>query len=151
MVLEGKDPNEMATELSALANKVEFSFIIDQLTFLRKGGRCSSLSALGANLLKLKPSIGVNKTGTLAVDKKYRGTFEKVLPFFLEDHLSERHSIVPEKTMLVTTSCPPEWEELAIHEVEKHTGHVIEDLFNAGCTICSHSGPKALGLVVLKK
>lgn len=119
MILEGKNPQEIASELRILANKIEFSFIIDQLTFLHKGGRYSSLSALGANLLKLKPSIAVNKTETLALDKKYRGTFEKVLPAFLKDHLSERHTIYPEKTMLITTGCPPEWEDLAIQEIEK--------------------------------
>ena len=41
--------------------------MIDSLEYLYKGGRCSSLAALGANLLHLKPCIevvdGENESG----------------------------------------------------------------------------------------
>jgi len=149
-ILDGKPPEEIAASLTALADRVEFTFILDQVTYLHKGGRCSNIAALGANLLKLKPVIAV-LNGKLSMVRKYRGTFEKVLPQFFRDQLQGRSDLYPEKTMLITTHCPSHWETLATTEISHYTGHQITDLFYAGCTICSHSGPKALGLAVIKK
>ena len=52
------------------------------------GGRCSSITALGANLLNIKPCIEVdNTTGGMHVGKKYRGALDKVLPHYVRDTL----------------------------------------------------------------
>lgn len=151
MILEGVDPATIAEILREMATKVEFYFLINQVTYLRKGGRCSNLAALGANLLNLKPCIVVQKTGTLAMGKKYRGALEKVIPTYVADYLKDRDDILPERCQLVATGCPPHWVEMACAEIEKNCGHKIEEVFRAGCTICSHSGPRALGLAILRK
>ena len=65
-------------EVEKLVPKVDASFVIDNLEYLHKGGRCSALAMLGANLLKLKPCIEV-KNGSMGVGKKYRGKFGEVL------------------------------------------------------------------------
>jgi DegV family protein with EDD domain len=150
LILEEKSPPEIVSYLSALADKIEFTFLLDQVTYLHKGGRCSNIAALGANLLKLKPVIAV-QDGKLTMVRKYRGSFEKVMPYFFQDQLMDRSDIQPEKTMLITTRCPSHWITLASSEIALYTGYQVNDLFYAGCTICSHSGPKALGLAVLKK
>ena len=66
------DLDEMCEELKELTYRVDASFLLDRLDYMVKGGRCSSVMALGANLLKLKPCIEVvdNK---MVVGKKYRG------------------------------------------------------------------------------
>lgn len=149
LILENKEPSEIASYLAHLADKVEFTFIVDQVTYLHKGGRCSNMAALGANLLKLKPVIAV-QDGKLSMVRKYRGTFEKVLPEFFRDQLKDRNDLDVEKTMLVTTDCPSHWITLAEHEIAQYTGYHVPELYYAGCTICSHSGPKALGLAVVR-
>ncbi len=151
LIEEGRKPAEIADILREMAQRVEFTFLIDQLTYLHKGGRCSGIAALGANLLRLKPSITVNAGGTLAMAKKYRGTMEKVITQFCQDRLEGREDILPEKTMLVTTGCPAHWITLSASQIHRYTGLEPETLYSAGCTICSHSGPQALGLAVLKK
>ena len=151
MVEEGVlSPSEIANELIDLASRVEFTFVLDQVTYLHKGGRCSNIAALGANLLKLKPVIAV-LDGKLVMVKKYRGVFEKVLPSFFQDLLKDRDDIEQDKTMLVTTKCPDHWIDAAVSEIRTHGNKEITDLFYAGCTICSHSGPKALGLAIVRK
>ena len=53
---DGKSGAEIAEYLKTdVIPYVDASFIIDRLDYLRKGGRCSAVAALGANLLKLKP------------------------------------------------------------------------------------------------
>lgn len=149
-ILAGKGAEEIVAYLTNLTDKIEFTFIIDQLTYLHKGGRCSNIVALGANLLKLKPVMAV-QDGNLTMVRKYRGDFEKVLPEYFHDQLKGRTDIHPEKTMLVTTHCPSNWITLASSQIELYTAHQVPDLFHAGCTICSHCGPKALGLAVVRK
>ncbi len=150
LILEGMPPADIASYLSDLAARVEFTFILDQVTYLHKGGRCSNIAALGANLLKLKPVIAT-QNGQLVMVRKYRGSFEKVLPHFFSDLLGQRNDLDKEKTMLVTTQCPSHWIKLAQSEIQLYTAHEIRDLFYAGCTICSHSGPKALGIALVRK
>ncbi|MFR5422184.1 MAG: DegV family protein [Oscillospiraceae bacterium] len=53
------DPEEMYRQLNAFAPTVDASFLLDRLDYMVKGGRCSSVVALGANLLRLKPCIEV--------------------------------------------------------------------------------------------
>lgn len=149
LILENKAPSDIASFLTDLADKVEFTFILDQVTYLHKGGRCSNIAALGANLLKLKPVIAM-QDGKLTMVRKYRGAFEKVLPEFFRDQLMNRGDLDREKTMLVTTDCPSHWITLAENQIEQYTAYRVPDLYYAGCTICSHSGPKALGLAVVR-
>ncbi len=75
---QGLSGAEIAERVRALAPKVEASFLIECLDYMRKGGRCSAVAALGANLLHLKPCIEV-RNGKMAVCKKYRGSFEKCI------------------------------------------------------------------------
>lgn len=63
---------------------VSASFVIDTLTYLSRGGRCNSVTALLANTLKLKPEIVV-KDGAMIVAKKYRGQLGSVLLKYVKD------------------------------------------------------------------
>ena len=85
----GMSGAEVQRELQALVQRSHASFILDTLEFMHAGGRCSSIVALGANLLHLKPCIQVdNKNhGAMSVGKKYRGALEKVLPQYTADVL----------------------------------------------------------------
>lgn len=58
---EGKSGEEIQAILDERREKLNVSFVIDTLEYLRKGGRCSTVAALGANLLKLKPCIEVHR------------------------------------------------------------------------------------------
>ena len=76
--MAGMDAEGICREIEELIPKVEASFILNRLDFLAKGGRCSSLVALGANMLKLRPVIMV-QDGKMDVGKKYRGAYDKEL------------------------------------------------------------------------
>ena len=71
---------------------LDVSFLVEQLGYLRKGGRCSSVAALGANMLSLRPCIQV-KDGKMGVGKKYRGAYQKCLLQYVKDRLEGRDDI----------------------------------------------------------
>lgn len=90
MARTGLSAAEIQAEAKKLADRSHASFILDTLEFMHAGGRCSTVAALGANLLKLKPCIEVHpeKNGAMEVGKKYRGDLKKVLVQYTKDTLN---------------------------------------------------------------
>lgn len=144
------DLDALKAELDAFAPKVETSFLLDQLQYMTKGGRCSSVVALGANLLNLKPCLEV-RDGKLTVVKKYRGSYAKCLAAYVKDRLADREDLVRD-TLFVT--CTPVTEECM--ESVKHAVDTYADFENiywttAGCTVSCHCGPGTLGVLFVRK
>ena len=130
--------------------KVDASFILDTLSFMAKGGRCSSVVALGANLLKLKPCIEV-VDGGMRVGKKYRGNLEHVLKLYINDRLANLEDIRPERVFVTSAGCSMELQEKCVEQV-KALGYFKEVLrTEAGCTVSSHCGPNTLGVLFIHK
>ena len=84
---DGLDAEDIAAVIGERIGRTSTSFIVGNLTYLAKGGRCSSVAALGANLLGIKPAVEMGG-GTLAVGKKYRGTVKSAFEKFLQDKLA---------------------------------------------------------------
>lgn len=150
MALAGKEAKEIAQYCNELADRIDASFIIDDLEFLHKGGRCSALAALGANLLKLKPCVSV-RGGKMGVTKKYRGKFGAVLKEYINDSLSDLSDIETDRVFVTHAGCDPEICEACVEQV-KATGHFKEIFFTrAGCTVSAHCGRNTLGVLFVRK
>ncbi len=145
----GMSASEIVAFLNDLTNRVEASFVLDQLAYMVKGGRCSAATALGANLLKLKPCIEV-KDGKMGVVKKYRGPLEKVIVEYAKDRLENRENILYERIFITYSSDMPEITASVRAVVEAHGfGEILET--RAGCTVSTHCGPKTLGILFIRK
>ncbi len=150
MAQQGMEPADIKAKLDAMAEKIEASFVIDTLAYLHKGGRCSGVAMLGANVLKLKPCIEVIN-GKMQVGKKYRGSIEKALKAYVKDRLENRDDLDPRRIFITFSSCEPAL--LAdIHKQVEDLGIFDEILeTNAGCTVCNHCGPGTLGVLFYRK
>ncbi len=151
-IAEGKSAAQIADEVRALTDKVSASFVLDTLEFLHKGGRCSALAMFGANLLKLKPSIRVSTAdASMGVDKKFRGSMDKVLEEYVRGELEGRDDIRLDK-IFVTHSPMDEDKVQKVVELVKSL-HPFENVYvtSAGCTITSHCGPGCLGVLFMTK
>jgi len=137
-------------ELQAFTEKVEASFLLDQLKYMVKGGRCSSVAALGANLLNLKPCIEV-KNGKMGVVKKYRGNYAKSLATYVKDRLADRDDL--DKGTLFVTRTPVTEECLEAVKEAVNTYADFENVYwtEAGCTVSCHCGPGTLGVLFVRK
>jgi DegV family protein with EDD domain len=146
----GCSVEEILKLLAHMTGRVEMSFVLDRLDYMKKGGRCSAVTALGANLLKLHPCVEVID-GKMTVTKKFRGSIEKVAADYLRERLAARTDIDTRRAILVDT-CQDDRLAAIGREVlneDGRFGEVIEA--KAGCTIFSHSGPGTLGIVFLRK
>ena len=75
MAKEGKNATEIEETIERLKPLVRASFVVDTLTYLHRGGRCSAVAALAGGVLKLHPKIVV-ESGKMDADKKYRGKLQ---------------------------------------------------------------------------
>ena len=144
------DLDDLKAQLDAYATKVESSFLLDQLKYMVKGGRCSSAAALGANLLNLKPCIEV-KDGKMSVVKKYRGNYAKCLASYVKDRLANRDDL--DNTNLFVTRTPIDDDCLAAVKEAVETYADFENTYwtEAGCTVSCHCGPGTLGVLFVRK
>ena len=157
VVLKACELAKTATDLDALADqlrsfteKVEASFLVDKLDYLAKGGRCSAVAALGANLLNLKPCIEV-KNGKMGVVKKYRGKYEKCLASYVKERLAGREDI-DRKTLFVTkTEVSDACYEAVMAAVAENGNFENTYETTAGCTVSCHCGPGTLGVLFVRK
>ena len=150
MAAEGKSAEDIVEAVNAMRDSVEVSFVIPTIEYLHKGGRCSSVAALGANLLKLKPCIQVIG-GKMEVGKKYRGAIKKVFEEYAVERLKDRTDISPERIMVTHTLADREIVDMVTELVHKYhpDANVVETI--AGCTVASHCGKGTLGLIMIKK
>ncbi|MBQ3202461.1 MAG: DegV family protein [Clostridia bacterium] len=151
-IAAGMPVEQIVEEVQAMTQKVEASFIVDNLEFLHKGGRCSAVAMLGANVLKLKPCIEVsNEGGKMGVSKKYRGTLERVLEEYVADRLSGREDIVQDRIFITHSGISEERIAIVKAAIEKHMKFDEIYITRAGCTISSHCGPNTLGILFVRK
>lgn len=150
MAEQGKSAKEIYDECTRLTAYVDASFIIDSLEFLHKGGRCSALAALGANLLQLKPCIVV-KNGKMGVSKKYRGKFGAVLPQYIADRMGDASDVNIDKIFVTHAGCEPEIINSCVAKVKEIAPEANVMITRAGCTISSHCGRNTLGVLFIRK
>lgn len=151
MISEGKkNAKEIANELREMTSRVHASFVIDKLDYLRAGGRCSALAVLGANLLKIKPSIFVNNTdGSMVVGKKYRGNLSNVLIQYVEQQLGAFENIRPDKIFITHAGIGDKYVQIVYDHLKSK--NYFENIYitRASCTISSHCGPGTLGILFM--
>lgn len=141
---------DIAEHLRFLTDKVDTSFVLDTLEFMWKGGRCSGVAALGANLLRLKPGLEM-KDGKLGVYKKYRGNINAVYKQYITERLAGK-SVRPGHVFLTESG---EIDPAVIADLEAHIRSLIDvkevHHTRAGCTVSSHCGPKTLGVLFINE
>ena len=144
------DLDALADEIRAYTEKVEASFLVDKLDYLAKGGRCSAVAALGANLLNLKPCIEV-KNGKMGVVKKYRGKYEKCLASYVKERLAGREDIDRQILFVTQTEVSDACYEAVMAAVAENGNFEKTYETVAGCTVSCHCGPGTLGVLFVRK
>ncbi len=148
MAESGMSSSEIASNLTALRDKVSTSFLLDTLTYMNKGGRCSALAVLGANILGIKPTIENLNDGSLVVGKKYRGKSEVVRRQYIDEKLSVPG--IDYSRIFVDHSGLDEKEVESLKAYIEDNYDFKEVLVSrAGSTISTHCGPGTFALMFM--
>ena len=151
-IAEGKlSARQIQQEVQALTPRSHASFILDTLEFMHAGGRCSTVAALGANLLRLKPMIEVDNRngGAMRVGKKYRGDLGRVLVSYTKDVLAAYPDIVRDHVFITHSGIDESYIQLVRKTIEETMD--FQDIYvtRAACTISCHCGPNTLGVLFM--
>lgn len=147
LVDEGCDVQTVYDRVSARVPFVNASFELKRLDFLHKGGRCSSLALLGANIFNIHPQIIV-KDGRMIAGKKYRGSFSKVVDNYCRDTLEMYSNPDLDIAFVTYTTAPQEIVDLAVEHLQ-NAGFKEICITRAGGTITSHCGENTLGILYI--
>lgn len=147
---QGLPAEEIVEKTRETVARVDASFVIDNLEYLYKGGRCSAVAMLGANLLKLKPCIQV-KNGKMDVAKKYRGRYADVLKQYVVDKIGDYSDIDLDRVFVTHAGCDPQLVDDIVELVKKTAPFKEVFLTRAGCTVSSHCGANTLGVLFIRK
>lgn len=150
MAQEGKSAEEIVAHVESLKSKVRASFVVDTLTYLHRGGRCSGVAALAGSALKLHPKIIVAEGG-MKPDKKYRGKMTKVILDYAKEMEPQIKNARPERVFITHSGCDAE----TIAKIEDYLKELqyFEEIHvtRAGGVISSHCGPGTLGVLFIEK
>ena len=146
----GMKASEIYEHILSLRDKVSTSFVLNTLEFMWKGGRCSGVVALGANLMRIKPALQL-EGGKIVVYKKYRGKMEQVYLQYVKERL--RGKKIRPGHIFVTESgeIDPALVESLIQFVKTESGCKEVHHTRAGCTVSSHCGPGTLGVLFIEE
>lgn len=147
---EGLNAKEIVERVKGMTDKVRTTCVISTLLYMYKGGRCTGVQALGANLLNLKPCIDVTD-GKMGVAKKYRGSLKSAVCKLVEDRLKGKENIDLSRIMI------------ANYDVDSHTIDAIKakireyqdfkDILvgDCGCSVSVHCGPGTVAIIYMIK
>ena len=150
MAESGMEPEAIVSRLCENAKLVDGSFVVNEIDYLYRGGRCSGVEAVGAKLLHIRPCIEL-ESGKLHVGKKYRGGFEHCLEHYVLDRLQNAEDIDNSRVFLVHAACD---EKTILHVsnlLAQHASFKETHIAVAGSTICTHCGPRTLGIMFKRK
>ncbi len=149
LALEGKKAAEIVCEIESLKDKVRASFVIDTLTYLYRGGRCSGVAALVGSALKLHPRIAV-ENGAMHPEKKYRGNSSKYVMDYVKDMEEPLKSSRRDRVFITHSGCNPEIVDRVRAYLESldHFDEILET--RAGAVVSSHCGPGTLGVLFIE-
>ena len=123
------------------------SFILESVNYLYKGGRCSALAALGANVLRLRPEIYV-KNGKMGPGAKYRGPMQRFVASYVADTLKTFANFDPEVVFITYSTAPDDVVEQT-RKTLAAAGFRNIFLTHAGGTVSCHCGPHCLGILYM--
>lgn len=150
MIKAGASYDEIVNKINEIIPKVRAGFVVEDVLFLHKGGRCSAMAAFGATALKLRPTLKV-EDGFIKVDKKVRGDIHSATMKYAQG-LEENILNADEDVVFITHSGT--------------TKEIIDDVYayvsglnkfkniyitRAGCVVSSHCGAGTLGVLFISK
>lgn len=150
MAEKGQSAAEIAATIASLKPNIRASFVVDTLTYLYRGGRCSAVSAMAGGVLRLHPKIVV-ENGAMDASKKYRGKINSVIMSYVKDMEEDLKSARPERVFITHSGCDRDTVN-AVRSYLESFGIFHEILeTRAGGVVSSHCGPGTLGVLFIAK
>ena len=145
---EGASIDETAEYVKENVLKVCHWFTVDDLVYLKRGGRISSAAAFFGNMIGIKPVLHVDNEGHLINVEKARGRRASLMA--LADKLGKTILDGYDKVFISHGDCIDDAKLLA-GMIESKYGKKVGLITNVGPVIGAHSGPGTMALFFMGK
>ncbi|BBE30192.1 hypothetical protein OSSY52_03330 [Tepiditoga spiralis] len=144
---EGKNIEEIVSEINKNIKRSKFIFIPDDFKYLKKGGRVGTAQAIIGSVLKIKPILTVinGKTAVLEKIRTRKKAIEKMIDIFAKD--IEKYGFGD--AVVHHINC--EEEALKLADLLKETTGKIIKIVPIGPVIGTHVGPGSIGIAYFTK
>lgn len=143
--LEGASMDELDAYLDEIIPHSATYFVVNDLTYLYRGGRISGTSKVVGNLLGIKPILAVNEEGKIVNVDKVKGT-KKALSTILEYMKQKASDLDKYKVFILQANCEDEANAFKQKIIDTF-GELDITVQPIGPVIGSHCGPGTIGLV----
>ncbi len=144
---DGASDEEVTKFVENFRNKVRVYFTVDDLVYLKRGGRISSFKAGVGNLLNIKPMIGIKDGALLNVDsvKGRKKAINTLINYLEKEDYDCSYPIV-----ILQADCEEDGENFKQSILEKYENATIWS-YAIGPVVGSHCGPNTVGLIFVGK
>lgn len=150
MAREGHSTSEIISRIQEIIPRVRSSFVVDTMTYLRRGGRCSAITAIAGSVLKIHPEIIV-EDGAMIVGRKYRGSLDRVIIKYAKDLEPLLLQGKKDRVFITHSGCRREILD-DVRDYLASLNHFDEILeTRAGSVVSSHCGPGTLGILFIQQ
>lgn len=142
---EGASMDELDAYLDDIIEHTGTYFVVDDLTYLYRGGRISGISKTIGNLLRLKPVLHINEEGVIVNVDKFMGMKRSLAQ--LRTYVREKgQDINKYKVIVVHADCEEEAKNF-VDSLKTEFGELDIVLQPVGPVIGAHCGPGTIGLI----
>lgn len=148
MAQDGKGKDEILKEIARLRDKAEVIFVVDDLSYLQKGGRISPTAKILGNVLDIKPVLTI-KDGLVTNLDKVRGAkkvYGKLVELMMSNiDLDEKHTVY-----IIHGNAPDKVEKLK-EKIAEMTNITDIEVGEVGASVGTNTGAGVIALTYLKK
>ncbi len=149
MAAKGYARQEIVAVMEGMKKRISASFVVDTLSYLHRGGRCSGVSALLGTTFRIHPRIDVLE-GVMYPEKKYRGKMHKVVANYVQDQYEDLMQADRRRIFITHSGCDQKMLDAALEYLRNMNR--FEEIFvtRTGGTVSCHCGPGTLGVLYVK-
>ena len=143
---EGATMDELEAYLTDISAHTVVYFIVDDLVYLKRGGRISALTAAFGSLLNIKPIISIMPDGSLKSVGKVKGA-KRVCSEFIRIMRHKKCDVQNYRIEVLQADCKDTGDAF-VDALKAEFGENIQINYQiVGPVIASHCGPGTLGVI----
>ena len=146
---EGATMDELDAYLDELIPHTSIYFVVDDLTYLHRGGRISGASKVFGNLLGIKPILYINDEGKIINIDKKKGI--KMALSALLGYMREKGTELDKYKVFVLQADCEELADKFVENMKAEFGNLDVNVLPVGPVIGSHCGPGTVGVIFHSK
>lgn len=143
----GYTMEQTVEKLNKLKHKNQHFIVVDDLNYLKRGGRISGVKAAIGTLLQLKPIIEFTKEGKLDIIRKEKGT-KKAFKSIMQE-IKDNFTINEEFNKVIVVHTDNETGAKTLADMFEEEFHIKPEIRIMGPIVGTHVGPNAVAITFM--